>query len=125
MKNKNTKPELICQNLLKSMNISFKAHESVGGCVPDLIVEDASLAIFVHGCYWHDHGCQSFSKITKQDFANEGRKIETSERDKRNLDKVRQAGYRAIVIWECELHNPEAVKLRIERRVNLATFGVS
>lgn len=124
MKNKNTKPELICQNLLKSMNISFKAHKSVDGSVPDLIVEDASLAIFVHGCYWHDHGCQSLSKTMKQDFANEGRKIETSERDKRNLDKVRQAGYRAIVIWECELDNPEAVKLRIKRRVNLATFGV-
>jgi G:T-mismatch repair DNA endonuclease (very short patch repair protein) len=41
MENKNTKPELICQNLLKSMNISFKAHTSKGGSVPDLIIEDA------------------------------------------------------------------------------------
>ena len=124
MKNKNTAPELVCQTLIKRLGINFSTHKQVGGCFPDIIIEDAKLVIFVHGCYWHNHGCTIYSAVMKDEFITNARIRKTINKDKQNLDAVRKEGYRALVIWECELKNLTEVESRLIRRLNLSARDI-
>jgi len=60
------------------------------------------VAIFVHGCYWHQHnGCKlaysdrNYSAKWKKKFAD------NKQRDQRVLSKLKEDGWRVAVIWEC------------------------
>ncbi|MCA9879050.1 MAG: hypothetical protein KC442_14760, partial [Thermomicrobiales bacterium] len=61
------------------------------------------LAVFVHGCFWHWHGC----KRSRMPEANHeywvGKIARNVERDKRNLAELVSQGWEVSVIWECEL----------------------
>jgi DNA mismatch endonuclease (patch repair protein) len=35
------------------------------------------------------------------------------ERDEKNMQELEKLGWTALVIWQCELKNPEAVKARL------------
>lgn len=57
--------------------------------------------IFVHGCFWHSHGCRystipaSRRRFWKKKFA------ENKKRDAQNIDLLKTQGWRVLVIWEC------------------------
>src|SRR5580692_4434373 len=55
---KNTCPELTVRRILKSQRFKFELHEKDLPGSPDIVLSRHSLAIFVHGCFWHRHnGC--------------------------------------------------------------------
>ena len=54
---KNTKPEIIIRKLLFSKGLRFRIHKNIAGIKPDIVLKKYNLCIFVHGCYWHYHGC--------------------------------------------------------------------
>lgn len=59
---------------------------------------------FVHGCFWHRYeGCKdSTISKTRTDFGLE--KFDKNVRnDQIKQEKLRELGWRVIVIWECEL----------------------
>src|SRR5690349_5930233 len=55
VRRRGTSPELVVRALLGECGIEadFNARDLPGS--PDLVVRDATLAIFVHGCFWHRH----------------------------------------------------------------------
>jgi DNA mismatch endonuclease (patch repair protein) len=68
-------------------------------------------AIFVHGCFWHRHaGCRyAYTPKNRADFWEKKFKA-TVERDKKKADELHAAGWRVIVVWECDLKmNAQAV----------------
>ena len=63
-------------------------------------------AVFVHGCFWHAHGC-SLSKLptTRQEFWKT--KLEgNAARDQKVMAALRAGGWRVLVVWECALRGP-------------------
>jgi DNA mismatch endonuclease (patch repair protein) len=59
--------------------------------------------VFVHGCFWHMHGCPTF-KIpgTRHDFWRA--KLEGNRaRDHDQRSKLAARGWRVGVVWECAL----------------------
>ena len=84
---------------------------------PDVANRSQRWAVFVHGCYWHDHrGCRRATvpkrntEFWLEKFAGNRR------RDARALRQLRARGYRALVIWECEVERKrEAVAARVRR----------
>lgn len=125
MKSKNTVPELIVQNILSDLGLSFESHTQINGCTPDIILKKEKLAIFVHGCFWHQHGCPSVRQLKRNQFDIEMHKSTAKKRDVSNLELVRSAGYKPLVLWECELQQKQEVIKRIKRRVSLSTLLVS
>jgi DNA mismatch endonuclease (patch repair protein) len=73
-------------------------------------------AIFVHGCFWHGHDCARGARAPKANAAYWAGKIARNcARDVRVRASLAALGWRALVIWECELRDEAAVRRRLRR----------
>jgi DNA mismatch endonuclease (patch repair protein) len=102
IKGQNTKPEIAVRKLLHKNGFRFRLHYSDLPGKPDIVLPRYKLCIFIHGCFWHRHeGCKytTFPK-TKVDFW-EKKFSDTQARDRKNVNALREAGWRTFEIWEC------------------------
>jgi DNA mismatch endonuclease (patch repair protein) len=118
IKGKNTKPEMVVRSLLHRMGLRFRLHvRRLPGC-PDIVLKKRNLAIFVHGCFWHRHANCRFAYTPKSRKTFWLCKLQGNvNRDKRTIAALKRAGWKTLVVWECELHNPERVVTRLERKI--------
>jgi len=115
IKAKNTKPEKTVRSVLHSMGYRFRIHKKNYPGHPDIVLPKYNTIIFVHGCFWHQHkGCKyaTFPK-TNQEFWEKKLKS-TVERDKKNILKLKAAGFNVLVIWECQVINRSNKKIKYE-----------
>lgn len=103
IRSRNTRPELQLRKALHKMGFRYRLHEKKLPGSPDLVFPKYRAVIFVHGCFWHRHGCkQTTTPSTRKEFWL-GKFKANVERDKRNVKKLRISGWRVLIIWECEL----------------------
>lgn len=82
---------------------------------PDFAFETRRLAVFVHGCFWHR--CPAHCKVPR--LARWRRKLEGNRlRDARVRRRLRQLGWRTMVVWEHEV--PATAAVRVQRRLGRA-----
>lgn len=98
----NTGPERIAQDLLRRAGVRFRTHADELPGTPDIVVDDAKVAIFVHGCYWHNHGCDHASLPPPDSDHAESIRLKQL-RDARNPRLLTTRGWNTCVVWECEL----------------------
>jgi len=100
----NTRPELIVRSILHKMGYRFRIHDKKLPGKPDIVLPKYKAAIFVHGCFWHRHPeCKyAYTPKSRTDFWNE-KFVANIQRDKKNLLQLREAGWLAIIVWECEI----------------------
>lgn len=104
IKNKNTKPELLVRRFLHASGYRYKLHDKKIPGKPDLVFTRLKTAIFINGCFWHGHaGCKYFVvPKTRTDWWMN--KITTNvANDQKNLFLLKLLGWKAIVVWECDL----------------------
>jgi len=90
-------------NLLKGSKIPHKMYPKMEGS-PDIIIKNKKIAIFLHGCFWHQHPKCEYAvrpKSNKKFWLPKLRK--NIQRDKKNLIFLKKRGYDTIVLWECEV----------------------
>src|ERR1700733_11420400 len=100
---KNTGAETLLRSNLHKQGFRYRLHVRKLPGSPDLVFPRFGAVIFVHGCYWHSHGCYK-STIPKSncDFWTEKFKA-NRHRDKRNIDLLLKQGWRVLIVWECAL----------------------
>jgi DNA mismatch endonuclease (patch repair protein) len=101
-----TKPEMLIRRGLHSRGLRYRLHDRKLPGRPDLVFPRYHTAVFVHGCFWHAHGC-ALSKLpaTRQDFWL--KKLEgNAARDRNAITALQAANWRVLVIWECALRGP-------------------
>lgn len=59
-------------------------------------------AVFVHGCFWHRHGCKASTRPSRNREFWAAKFARNVERDRRAVEALRARGYVVVVIWECE-----------------------
>ena len=104
----NTKPEMRVRRLLFSLGYRFRIQLKGVPGRPDIALLRRRKAIFIHGCFWHAHEGCSFAHTpkTRTDFWT--RKFQRNkERDQRLLEAAANAGWKTLVIWECELSDTQ------------------
>ena len=103
IRGKNTRPELVIRKGLFARGFRYRLHVSELPGKPDLVFPKYKAVVFVHGCFWHGHDCQLFKwPSTRPEFWK--KKITRNrELDKINIEKLRQAGWRVFVVWECAI----------------------
>lgn len=116
VKSKNTGPERLVRSLLHRRGFRFRLHRAdLPGC-PDLVFPSRKKVVFVHGCFWHGHECARGARMPKENASYWRVKIgRNQERDKENLAALARTGWDAIVVWECELREPEDALVRVAR----------
>lgn len=75
---------------------------------PDFANKRRKWAIFVHGCFWHQHtGCRraTVPKTNAEFWLEKFRR--NRERDAAAIHVLRRLGFRVGVIWECEIRDVE------------------
>ncbi len=110
IRSKDTSPELLVRSLVHRIGYRFRLHAKELPGHPDLVFRPRKKAVFVHGCFWHQHGAAKcpdgrMPKSNKPYWAAKLRK--NVERDKRNLAALRKLRWKVLVIWECETQNHE------------------
>ena len=125
VKSRNTKPELKLRSLLHRAGYRFTVNAANNRRLPgkpDIVLPRYKTVIFVHGCFWHRHAeCrQATSPKSRTAFWQEKFRRNVA-RDKLNTAELKYRGWNVIVVWECELKNPDEVMRSITDRLNPAT----
>ena len=118
IRHKDMSPELAVRSLTHGMGFRFRLHRKDLPGSPDLTLARYRAVIFVHGCFWHWHpepDCP-IAGLPKSNLEYWTPKLtRTRDRDLEHLSGLSELGWRALVIWECELREPESVLERIRR----------
>jgi DNA mismatch endonuclease, patch repair protein len=103
VRGRDTQPELLLRRALHRAGLRFRLHGKELPGRPDLVFAGPRAVVFVHGCFWHGHGCPLFRlPSTRREFWAD--KIgATRARDGRAMLALREAGWRTLVVWECAL----------------------
>lgn len=100
---KNTKPELLLRRALHACGLRYRLYgRSLPGC-PDLVFSKYRTVIFVHGCFWHRHGCKATSTPATRPEFWEKKFAGNVARDSKSVDALLADGWRVIIVWECAL----------------------
>ena len=99
-----TKPELVLRRFLFAEGFRYRKNYKKLPGRPDIVFIKKKIAIFVHGCFWHQHNnCKITNKPRSNTSFWKEKFSKNLERDKRNQKDLREMGWRPKVIWECEI----------------------
>ncbi|WP_414641289.1 very short patch repair endonuclease [Archangium sp.] len=115
IRQKNTRAEEQLQDLLRGLGLTFETNNRDLPGSPDVANRRDRWAVFAHGCYWHSHrGCPRATVPKRNREFWEAKFAANRARDARVLRSLRRQGYRAVVVWECQLRSsPERISQRL------------
>lgn len=106
IRSKDMSPELQVRRLLHRMGYRYRLHRKSLPGHPDIIFVKVKKAIFVHGCFWHQHAdpaCK-ITRIPKSRLEYWAPKLKrNAKRDFESVSLLSQMGWRVLVIWECQV----------------------
>jgi DNA mismatch endonuclease (patch repair protein) len=109
-------PELVVRRLAHHLGFRYRLYRRDLPGTPDLAFPKLRKAIFVNGCFWHQHrGCH-LARLPKTRLEYWLPKLErTARRDIASLSALDALGWNALVVWECETTKPVLLSSKIER----------
>lgn len=113
-----TSPERTMRSLLRRNRLRFRSQWKKLPGVPDFVIPDNQIAIFVHGCFWHSHNCRPL-RIPNTNKEYWVRKLARNVVRHRKIKQLlKQAGWIPVTVWECQLKRltPKGFLRRISRR---------
>jgi DNA mismatch endonuclease (patch repair protein) len=116
VRQRGTPAEKAVAEVCRELSLHYRLNvRSLAGS-PDLANKSRRWAIFVHGCFWHQHpGCPK-ATMPKRNAAFWRKKFAANrERDARKVEALRAAGYRVAIVWECETSDRRKLRGRLQR----------
>jgi DNA mismatch endonuclease, patch repair protein len=114
VKNKDSKAEKLVRSLVHRLGFRFRLHNSKLPGKPDIVLPRHRKIIFIHGCYWHQHGVCRPLAIPQNNPDFWRKKFEGNvERDKHKLQELEALGWTVLVVWECETKNTQALETKL------------
>ena len=111
IRGRDSSPEMRLRGLVHGMGYRYRLHVKSLPGKPDMVFPSRKAVMFMHGCFWHRHeGCR-LARMPKSrlDFWRE--KLEGNKlRDQENQRRLRELGWRVLVVWECQLGETERVR---------------
>jgi DNA mismatch endonuclease, patch repair protein len=78
------------------------------------VLIDHQAVLFVHGCFWHRHPRCKYAYVPKSRTDFWQRKFDANVRRDRKVKKLlRSMGWKVIIVWECQLRQPERLVRRL------------
>ncbi|MDP2358573.1 MAG: DNA mismatch endonuclease Vsr [Beijerinckiaceae bacterium] len=114
VKSRNTAPERKVRALLRPIAPGYRLHRTDIPGKPDIAWPGRKRALFVHGCFWHGHNCARGARAPKSNADYWQAKIARNHaRDEVNMTTLAQQGWRALIVWECELKDEAALREKL------------
>lgn len=114
VKSRDTAPELRVRYAAHSLGLRFRLHRKDLPGKPDLVFPRWRVAIFVHGCFWHQHeGCRKAGAPKSRSHYWKPKLEKNIERDKRALEELDRLGWKTLTIWQCETNDATSLTDRL------------
>lgn len=117
---RNTGPEVALRRALRELGSrGYRLSPRYVPGRPDITFAGNGLAVFVHGCFWHRHGCKKAGReLPKSHRKYWGTKFKLNvERDDRKVKSLEALGWQVLTVWECEIERDvRAVALKVEAK---------
>lgn len=106
----NTQPEMRVRRYLHAVGLRYRVNVKSLPGRPDICLPNRNIAIFVHGCFWHQHpGCPQATKpATRPDFWR-AKFAANMSRDAQVSEQLTARGWQVITIWECQTRDELAL----------------
>jgi DNA mismatch endonuclease, patch repair protein len=116
VRDRDTTPEMFVRRLVHRLGYRYALHKKDLPGSPDLALVSRRAAIFVHGCFWHGHGCPRGKRVPATNREYWTAKIQRNrKRDGLATRALRALGWRTFTIWECELKDSEKLSVKLEK----------
>jgi DNA mismatch endonuclease, patch repair protein len=113
VRGKDTAPELLVRKLLHAQGYRYRLQGKELPGKPDIVFRRMKKAVFVHGCFWHGHGCK-IGRLPKSRLEFWGPKIaRNADRDKGSEIALRALGWDVLVVWQCETRDLAGLRERL------------
>ncbi len=115
IRSKDTSPELTVRRELRALgHTGYRLHRKELPGKPDIVFLGQRKAILVHGCFWHRHDCREGRREPKSNLEYWRPKIARNlQRDAGQLAALASAQWVVLVVWECELRAPDALRSKL------------
>ena len=115
VRQKHTGPELAIRRLLHGLGYRYRLHRKALPGQPDLVFVSKRKVVFIHGCFWHGHGC-SKGKLPKSRLEYWEPKIARNKnRDRNNEKRLMDLGWNVCIVWQCEIADPGDLQMKLTR----------
>ena len=117
---RDTKPEMRVRRALHAAGLRYRLHAKDLPGRPDIVFRPRRIALFVHGCFWHQHPeptCK-LSRMPKSNLDFWRPKLEGNRvRDIKIRKELEAQGWTVLEAWECEARQSDLDRLitRIKR----------
>lgn len=116
IRGRDTKPEKVVRSMMHYMGLRFRLHDVKLPGRPDLVLRRLRAVVFVHGCFWHGHeGCARAGRPHSHELFWAKKLDGNKRRDSDVLNLLERAGWRVLVVWECETKSPERLHAILTR----------
>ena len=101
VRSKDPRPELALRSALHAIGLRYRLHAGDLPGRPDIVFPRWRACLFVHGCFWHRHGC-SMTTMPKSNAEFWQAKFEANEvRDRKAIEALVASGWRVLTVWQC------------------------
>ena len=105
IRGKNTQPELRVRRRMHAAGLRYRLHAKDLPGKPDIVFRRLRAAVFVHGCFWHQHpGCRLAARPATNTGFWSPKLAANVERDKRAVEQLEMNGWLVEVLWECAVN---------------------
>lgn len=114
IRKRDTKPELAVRSTLHRLGYRFRLHRRDLPGSPDIVLPRHRAVIFVHGCFWHQHaGCRHATVPRLRQSYWLPKLSRNVARDGQAVRELVAAGWRVLVLWECEIAKQQETEGRL------------
>lgn len=115
IRSRDTSPELVVRRMLHRLGYRYRLHARELPGKPDIVFRSRRKAIFVHGCFWHQHAACREGRVpasNRQYWL--GKLACNTTRDREHLAALTAQGWDVCVVWECQLREVKLLEERIQ-----------
>jgi DNA mismatch endonuclease (patch repair protein) len=115
VRQKGTSPELVVRRMILDLGFRYRSNVRHLPGSPDLVFRRMRSVVFVHGCFWHAHRCRQGRKPSSRREYWLPKLENNRRRDRKNQRLLKDAGWRTLIIWQCQLKKRNTVATRLAR----------
>ena len=112
-----TQIELTARRLVWDLGYRYRLHDRSLPGKPDMVFRGRRKAVFVHGCFWHQHpsrDCLDSRVPSSREGYWSPKLARNVQRDAENAAALEAMGWGVLVVWGCEVErSPAAVRDRV------------
>jgi len=116
IRSRDTSPEKIVRKVLTNLGVRYRLHSKQLPGKPDIVIKRDKLAIFINGCFWHQHkGCKR--KTMPKGNRNYWKpKLERNvAKQKADIKALRKDNWKVGIVWECETRDEDKLKKKLQK----------